>query len=288
MLQNAPMAYYKFLTKFALILGLLSNVINIISLLGSDPYWLDISYNLVVILLCFASLVLLKRMEWIGVLTLCGMYFLGVIYNALVSIVWLEAGLDPVELISRAVVLAIFLILTWIYFCKRRPLFHPYQVTISKEQYEAQEAQRSYPTESAFVNESVPSPASPEDHPPLDKCQFHRYETFFTCPACGSLVPKGSYTCDCGYVFRKFRDWKKVSCWCAVALALLIILVGSNYASYRYGQKSVNEQFAQTKVDAIIREIFEGQLDPFTGKSLETEADYRAYQKAFAAHNASN
>lgn len=51
--------------------------------------------------------------------------------------------------------------------------------------------------------------------------------------------------------------------------------------SYTENQRN---QYAQDRVDAIIKEIFAGQTDPFTGNPVDSEADYRAYIKAYNDH----
>lgn len=59
-----------------------------------------------------------------------------------------------------------------------------------------------------------------------------KYETFYTCPGCGQLVPKDTTVCDCGYVFE---DVYKVSVFKVILEALLFYLLLSFLYSLSYG-----------------------------------------------------
>lgn len=80
--------------------------------------------------------------------------------------------------------------------------------------------------------------------PPAQPAKFGRkkYDTYYTCPNCGSLVKKGTYTCDCGYVFRKKRNWKKTGKWLMLSAAVLLVFVGGVYFSYQYGYQTAEEK----------------------------------------------
>lgn len=156
----------------------------------------------------------------------------------------------------------------------------------------------SSPTISENPNAEDPPPAHPiyNDIPASNQAlhtknhfRMGKYETFYTCPACGSLVSKGTYTCDCGFAFRRSRDWQKIYGRIAIGLVIVAVLLGCSYASFRYGQSSVGndrESYAQSRVDAIIKEIFAGQIDPFSGNPMDSEASYRTYLKEFNEYKA--
>lgn len=45
-------------------------------------------------------------------------------------------------------------------------------------------------------------------------------------------------------------------------------------------QRQASEAAAQARVDRIYADMFQGQIDPYTGQPIRSEADYRAYQEA--------
>lgn len=59
-----------------------------------------------------------------------------------------------------------------------------------------------------------------------------KYETFYTCPGCGQLVPKDTAVCDCGYIFE---DVYKVSVFKVIIEALLFYFLISLLYSLSYG-----------------------------------------------------
>lgn len=59
-----------------------------------------------------------------------------------------------------------------------------------------------------------------------------KYETFYTCPGCGQLVPKGTTVCDCGYVFE---DTQKVSVFLVILFSILIDIFLEFLYGFSYG-----------------------------------------------------
>lgn len=59
-----------------------------------------------------------------------------------------------------------------------------------------------------------------------------KYETFYTCPGCGQLVPKDTTVCDCGYIFE---DVYKVSVFKVIFEAILFYFLISLLYSLSYG-----------------------------------------------------
>lgn len=59
-----------------------------------------------------------------------------------------------------------------------------------------------------------------------------KYETFYTCPGCGQLVPKDTTICDCGYIFK---DIYKVSVFKVILGAISFWFILSLLYSLSYG-----------------------------------------------------
>jgi len=119
----------------------------------------------------------------------------------------------------------------------------------------------SAPITPAIPNEDPEPTASVIERPEVHKrkSRSSKYETFYTCPSCGSLVPKGTYTCDCSYVFSKQNRWK------VAALSLLLLLcisTGFSVWSYlRYNSELSRQNTLSDQLNLIKREYQEKQSD---------------------------
>lgn len=49
--------------------------------------------------------------------------------------------------------------------------------------------------------------------------------------------------------------------------------------------ESEYQRYGQDRADAVFKELFAGQTNPFTGKPVNTEQDYREYQKKMQERN---
>lgn len=45
------------------------------------------------------------------------------------------------------------------------------------------------------------------------------------------------------------------------------------------------QRYAQDRVDAIVKELFAGQINPYTGEPVDSEQDYRKYIAEFKSHH---
>lgn len=75
---------------------------------------------------------------------------------------------------------------------------------------------------------------------------FERYETYISCPGCGSLVPKGTKTCDCGYDLsgpftRIARSFRRVA---PILICILLVAVGT-VIGYYAGQESMHSDLEE-------------------------------------------
>ena len=75
---------------------------------------------------------------------------------------------------------------------------------------------------------------------------FERYETYISCPSCGSLVPKGTKTCDCGYDLsgpftRIGRSFRRVA---PILICILLVAVGTSIGYYA-GQESMHSDLEE-------------------------------------------
>lgn len=72
---------------------------------------------------------------------------------------------------------------------------------------------------------------------------FERYDTYITCPGCGSLVRKGTKRCECGYDLSSpiSRIGRRLRHAVPILLCLLLIIAGTTIGYYA-GQKSMNSE----------------------------------------------
>lgn len=96
-------------------------------------------------------------------------------------------------------------------------------------------------TDGSITEESVPKPPE-EPKKPI----FERYDTYITCPGCGSLVPKGTKQCECGYDLSgpTVRLGRRIRRAVPILLCLLLIFVGTSIGYYA-GQRSMNPELEE-------------------------------------------
>ena len=97
------------------------------------------------------------------------------------------------------------------------------------------------PTDGSIIENSVSdSPVKPK------KPIFERYDTYITCPGCGSLVPKGIKRCECGYDLSgpAVRLGRRIRRAVPILLCLLFIIVGTSIGYYA-GQRSMNPELEE-------------------------------------------
>lgn len=139
--SETPLIYYHFLTKFALIAGLILSALYSVSY-GLQGQVLMCLLSVANIFFCAFSQNLLLRMEWNGVRLLLAGYLFSVVFRIAIACIYVAQGFSAVSAIAEAVVFAIFLFLNWVYFRKRRPLFSPFPTeyaAIPNDVYHAQE-----------------------------------------------------------------------------------------------------------------------------------------------------
>lgn len=72
---------------------------------------------------------------------------------------------------------------------------------------------------------------------------FERYDTYIACPSRGSLVPKGTKQCECGYDLSgpATRIWRSLRRVVPILLCILLVIAGTTIGYYA-GQKSMNSE----------------------------------------------
>lgn len=94
------------------------------------------------------------------------------------------------------------------------------------------------PTDGPITEESSPEPQLNPKKP-----LFERYDTYIACPNCGSLVPKGTKQCECGYDLSgpATRIWRSLRHVVPIMLCFLLIIAGTAIGYYA-GRKSVESE----------------------------------------------
>lgn len=121
--ETTPMKYYMFLTRFALIFGLVTNIAKISILISGNPFWADVLFIAAAIVLNILSLIWLWRMDWRGAQALGGLYAVLMLYSFIAAIVQQKAGMDFSQSVVNVIAETIIFVPTWVYFNKRRALF---------------------------------------------------------------------------------------------------------------------------------------------------------------------
>lgn len=266
--SEAPMLYYRFLTKFSLFAGIVLSILYATSY-GVKGQILMCLLSLANSFLCGLSLSLLLRMEWRGVLVLLSIDIFAIMLRVGILGVLEGQGISLASGLGECLGFAVILILNWIYFQKRRPLFTPYLTDILPDKTigafsEPSVSQKTAPA-SPISQDNAPSsdagsgpaqsgeaPSEPVPSSPPKKRLFRKYETYVVCPGCGSLVPKGTRRCDCGYdlapSFRK--TGRKILIplrRCAPYLMAVVLLVGGIASGYYMGKSSMQEELSSVQ-----------------------------------------
>lgn len=123
--EATPMKYYRFLTRFALVLGSSINAFKTIALFLGEWHWLDALYSVGITVAGFVALALLCQRAWNGVLVLCGMYLFSMFYHLLCMFLFTRVGISVAAPLAGMLVMGGYAALNWVYFKKRRLLFDP-------------------------------------------------------------------------------------------------------------------------------------------------------------------
>ena len=140
------------------------------------------------------------------------------------------------------------------------------------------------------------APSEPAPSSPPKKRLFRKYETYVVCPGCGSLVPKGTRRCDCGYDLAPLfcKASRKILIplrRCAPYLIAVVFLVGGIASGYYMGKSSMQEELysvqsqldkAQKRIDALKTKNSE-----LTAKNIELTQDSTFYKWSLE-HNGSS
>lgn len=124
--ENAPMKYYYFLIYFACGLSILTLIASFINSYAELAWLSVVFYGLEIILNAYTWYLLAKKM-WRGPVLLCLTNLIAALFSALSVSCLIASGAAPGENLSNALASTIVCVLLWIYFCKRRPLFSPWE-----------------------------------------------------------------------------------------------------------------------------------------------------------------
>lgn len=164
---SAPMRYYKFLARFAYLLGVLIGIIRCFSQFAAldpssaiYPYALaDALYSLICVSLGFVIVITLNQMLWVGVVLSYCLHGFQVFFNVSLLIYGAVNSLIYSQLLAQLLVSIVassaYLTINFIYFSKRRLLFSP--VPNSSAAVSEQEPPETSSEPSREL--SVPSPA---------------------------------------------------------------------------------------------------------------------------------
>ena len=140
-MDDPPMKWHKFLTLFSLPLSFVVGVISLINgwqdLQGFDPtlyipeyvglvkttMQISLVTQAAVLPLILAAEVFLVRMKWTGVRLLLALYAVQLAVSIVLFFLTLRSPADPVQTVSAVISGAVILILSWIYYKKRRKIF---------------------------------------------------------------------------------------------------------------------------------------------------------------------
>ena len=138
------------------------------------------------------------------------------------------------------------------------------------------------PTDGSITEESSPEPQlSPK------KPLFERYDTYIACPNCGSLVPKGTKQCECGYDLSgpASRIWRSLRRVVPILLCILLVIAGTAIGYYA-GQKSMDSEleFQYNLGYESGHDI--GYSDGYSvGKQVGYDAGYSTAKKEYSISN---
>ena len=112
--------------------------------------------SIALIFFCAFSINLLLRMEWRGVQVLLGGYVFGLILRTGILVIFEAQGIPLANTFGEFLAYFIVLVLNWIYFEKRRPIFKPYPSDVPQILNHSQSAmtQQAEPQPIVFVYRS--------------------------------------------------------------------------------------------------------------------------------------
>ena len=248
--EETPLTFYRILTRLLwipLILGTIGSIQLIIDWISIPSYytygffWYDIIARVCLWVLTAASIYFLQRGCWTGVV--CFLLYLSLVTcNQVIVAVISSPDSLAAAIFGGIIAWAILFLPCWIYFHKRRPIFYPFfpqdfeQANFTDPIHESEQESSSLGTPQP---DTETQPDSQRAHPARAK-----YDTFYCCPNCGSLVKKGRYTCDCGYIFKRKINWRKIFKFSAVFVALVLCFVSVGYFSYEAGYQQADEENA--------------------------------------------
>lgn len=256
--ENTPLKFYrllKALLPISFVLGTFGLIIlfleySDIPLFYTLPlFWLDLFFRVLIIVLLFSAASGLSSFSWYGVEALYMYDICLVIYRLIYSFV---SGASLATYFGFLLAGVLFFLPNYVYFSKRRLLFSP----------PPDDLPTSTNSSNGQVDNADFSPAIPADkttdgpisentasEPPIEskKPFFERYDTYISCPSCGSLVPKGTKQCSCGYdlsgpasrIGRRFRH--------SIPFFLCItLIITSAVLGFFFGQKKMEPQLQKS------------------------------------------
>ena len=201
--------------------------------------WAEMCMRFGCLLLCVLAAIYLRRGRWIGVL--CYWCYLVLLMVYQLFVIWAVRPENMgVQVLAQVVAFAAIFLPTFSYFQKRRPIFEPRIPGIAEPYAAAPEmpAQSAAAAEEEIQREEPAAPSQTEDAQIMVPARRKKYDTYYTCPNCGSLVIKGSYTCECGYVFRRKVNHKRIIGYLSAVLVSLALVIGGSYLSYWNGYEA--------------------------------------------------
>lgn len=130
-------------------------------------------------------------------------------------------------------------------------------------------------------NSTTESPIEPK------KPIFERYDTYITCPGCGSLVPKGTKQCECGYDLSgpTVRLGRLLRRAVPALLCIVLIIVGTTLGYYA-GQKNMDSELENQYTLGYKYGHAIGYNDGYqVGKQVGYDAGYSTAKKEYSPPN---
>ncbi len=254
--EETPLTFYRILTRLLwipLVIGTIGSIqlildwISIPSFYTYGFFWYDMTARVCLWVLTAASIYFLQRGCWTGVVSFL-IYLSLVTCNQIIVAAISSPDSLAAAILGGIIAWAILFLPCWIYFHKRRPIFYPF-FQQDFEQADFTDPIHGSEQESSSLGTPPPDaetqPASQRAHPARAK-----YDTFFCCPNCGNLVKKGRYTCDCGYIFKRKINWRKIFKFNKkqpyIFTAVLIMFCFIAYFAYNQGYAAAKKQFDKT------------------------------------------
>lgn len=237
--SSAPLRFYRFLKVVSVISAILSIFttffwlmpwIDVSGFYTLPLFWIDTFFRLSFLITLFMAAFELPRMNWRGVLAYGAYLFLISAYMAFTKIVSSYNSTDVLyTLLVHFIAGLVYLVPYCIYFAKRRPLFTPYSIKLNT----TAEPPQAVPLSTELKREETPPTEEKNEQPSQAKEKsgaFRRYDTYIVCPACGSMVSKGTKHCDCGFDFRNpvarfFGNSKKHKLPLALSAIIVVLAV---------------------------------------------------------------